>query len=398
MGSSLYHKSEMVMLTRATCVALLLLMHSFKCTRTREYDAAISPSNDTSEFGFAADEGLSISVDVNEHTDIDLLKWAVTNSGNVRDEKHSRVNKRQALNVGVDARQMSDAIDFLRASLQDVTYSEDAVFQNINSEILSALANLGELVETVDAADYFLSCNGTEVIIPYLWRPEYRILAAKVLTVAASNNVPFQNILLDRHPRLIPDLIKLLKPLEDNTVNDWQYQMLHLTASLLRTNAGARKSWLNSHGDTVLLSIIIKPWNGDFKTQVSKLQKRAIVLMTDLLTLEPPAVSEERIQQFAQHLLVLVERGIGVFGRDLNGWDTVEKVLLALEALITKGHLVRASNTKQILTRLVESLLQASSNGSKDEFAADVVALSKQVLDHYIDLQRKQATNGRQEL
>jgi hypothetical protein len=157
----------MATLTRAMCVTLLLLMHSFKGTRTREYDAAINPSNDTSEFGFVADEHLSVSVDVNAHTDVDLLKWAVTNSGNARNEKQGIVKRRQALNVGVDARQIRDTIDFLRASLRNVTYSEDAR-HNVNSEILSVLANLGELVETVDAADYFLSCNGTEVIIPYL--------------------------------------------------------------------------------------------------------------------------------------------------------------------------------------------------------------------------------------
>jgi hypothetical protein len=390
----------MAILTRATCVALLMLTYYFGCTRTREYDATINPSNDTSEFGFVADEGLSVSVNINAHTDIDLLKWAVTNSENARNEKQGGVERRQALNVGVDALQIRDTIDFLRASLRDATYSED-VRHNINSEILSALTNLGELVETVDSADYFLSCNGTDVIIPCLWRPEYRILAAKVLTVAASNNAPFQKILLDRHPRLLPDLIDLLKP-QDNQVNDWQYQILHLTGSLLRTNAGARTSWLNSHGDTVLLSIIINPWNGDLR-HVSKLQKRAIVLMTDLLALEPLAVSEKRIQQFAQHLLAIVERGFGVLvnavGHDfVNGWDTVEKVLLALEALITKGHLVNASNTKRILTRAYDSLVQASNNGGEDEFSADMVALSKQVLDHYIDLQRKQTTNGQQEL
>jgi hypothetical protein len=218
--------------------------------------------------------------------------------------------------------------------------------------------------------------------------------------VAASNNAPFQKVLLDRHPRLLPDLIDLLKP-QDNPVNDWQYQIFHLTAPLLRTDAGARKLWLNSHGDTVLLSIIVDPRN---LQQISKLQKRAIVLMTDLLALEPPVVSEKHVQEFAQHLLVLVERGFGVLanavGRDSNSCDTLEKVLLALETiLITKGHLVNASNTKHILTRLYDSLLQASNNnGSKDEFLADVVALSKQVLDHYIDLQRKQTTNGRQEL
>lgn len=393
-------------------LVLLLFTGAFGCKAGEgEYVA----TNDSSEDGLVVeDKHISVPVDANAQADIDLLKWAVTHSGNASNDDLVNVKRQRAtLNtVGVDADRLRDSIDFLRDLNQTTAGAEP---ENI-SNTLSVLATLAELVETVDAADYFLSYNGSDVVVPLLWIPEFRVLAAKVLIVGASNNAPFQQTLLEKHPRMVPDLINVLKSLNvlDSDMDSiWLHQVLQLTASLLRTSESARKAWLNYQGDVTLMPII-SSWD---KARLSKLQKRAIVLMTDLFQLTPPAVAQESGAQFFQQLLKIMDKGRESLTKEMEAddWDTAEKLLLALEALMIhtskgqgerlqkEGHddLLHTRSAEKILKGFYDSLVKArnNENGIRDEFQEEVIALSKHILEQVlVPVERARDSSYRQEL
>lgn len=314
--------------------------------------------------------------DATEEGEVDLLKWAL---------KHSdpKALKQQAEDAKLENRNDPDAEDrrarvsaLLQAAKEMPTEAELMetallVVQNSTESLAnrsSALEALAVLVEPVDNADHLLKLhNATTILVNFLGTtPALEAISARVLGVAASNNAPFQEGLVARHPDVILRLVQLLSSSAEDTTS----AALYAAGQILRNSAQARHLWAQATGGDVLVAMI----KGG-KQVTRKSRRRAVTLAGDLLQLDPGAVDSSDL---AHALLSLLREQIE--GTEAVDLDLLEKALEAVGVVQAmaggKAALVHGGS-EMIVRGLIAKLKKGE---GKTEYVEDVIVMAEALI------------------
>lgn len=370
--------------TNTTACVLLLLSLSAFCLHAIEATVA----NETDTLDPTVVDKVEFGLESTAQGDADLLKWAIKHSNpqalasQAKDAKMARKSP-----ADIDRRKRAaELLEVVRAMPTEAQLVEDALELLANtgandSEKLHALHALSELVESIDVADHFLAVGGANSLVKLLGQaPVLEAAAARTLGKAASNNGPFQEALLGKHPDVMLRLVQLLSSAGDDTI----LAALYAAGSLARTSVHGRSLWAQAGGGDVLVHLVrgMKQASRNNRTQ-----RRAMALAADLVQLDARSVDVPGLADALISVLQGVNRYPGSHWT-IDTWELAEKALLAMEALRSSDggrHALRRKGDVAVL-RL---LLQEADSKRTGEFTQDVVELAKQQLLKAIETQER---------
>ena len=255
----------------------------------------------------------------------DLLKWALKHADPDLLHTQADVSKKHKTPEAVNER-AAELLHLANHLPTETQRMEEALSILHNVTIpphikLSALHTLAIVVEPVDNADHLLKMDGnpTATLVDLLGTsPPLEAAAARVLGVAASNNEPFQDALIARHPDVILRLVQLLSAAADDTVA----AAIYAAGRIVRNSLQARELWRQARGGDVVVALV----RGGPQVSVRS-RKRAVALAGDLLLLSRSEGTMIDKEALAQALVSALEDAA-------SGGGGSRKMALALIELI----------------------------------------------------------------
>lgn len=337
-----------------------------------------------------AGEAASDSATSFDGRDEDRLKWALKNADPQALQQQADAAKKSS-NPNPDAEERraraTEAMAALSA-LHDLP-SETQLMEGALAVLLNGSAPLEKrqaldalhiLVEQIDNADHLLAVGGTAPLVALLGADmAHEAAAARVLAVAASNNIPFQEKLLEQHPDVVLRLVALLGAAADDSV---AAAVLAIGAIVRGTPVG-RRLWTEALGSGVLHSLV-----SGGKQSTPRTQRRALSLATDLLPAEGSAEEAAGLAGAAVALLrsAPTPATAGTGAGDRLDLDLVEKAILALDAVRERadgGPILAHAGADGALVGAVTVLRAIEKAGNElSEYAADVIDLATGALQN----------------
>jgi hsp70-interacting protein len=331
---------------------------------SNDMDTAAAPSSDEPSI-----EGPSGPTSLD-----DMLRWAILHSD---PEQLKAMASAQETDAGSDsvAVQQARVAELVQAMKQqpseaDLMREAVAILRDHNAtvdELHRALQALQYLVEPIDNANNLGGMNGIDAVMGMLDRPDDKLQAAAagVIGTASSNNVVFQQHLMDADPQAMAKLLELVAADSSATAD----KALYAVAALVRNLPSHRAAFHESQGFAALQHAL----QGAGSSLL--LKRRALNLITDLLVLEQG-------RQVGSHedLEGLVGSVIGVLIRGGYGDVSVhEEALLALKeiALSPNGMQLMAAQQAEIALRYYADRVDASDS----ELHETLTTLCMELLD-----------------
>ncbi|PSC76763.1 nucleotide exchange factor SIL1 [Micractinium conductrix] len=400
----------------ASIALSLLLVSSTAHAAASQNDSDAGGASATAATVAAAAAGAAEVLPPGDQAQQDLLKWALANS-DPESLRRAAEEARDAQGTPAFAERqarLNALLDHLRSAPSEEELMQEAITTLTNAsstaeQLAHALLTLQEMVESIDNANNLQTMGGLEPVVALLGAehpPALQARACQVLATASSNNEAFQGQLLEGHPQALPRLMALVNAASAGSTAadsaggaggaaDAGSAALLALSHVLRLNAAARRAFYAAAGVHTLQGLL-----GDGGGEPS-LRRRALGLLTDLITLDAPAMSAAAAAASPQaaagldfpaavtaalRLLEAEQRR----GADADV-DLAERALLALSALLGEGEGDAASGAAAAETiaglgglatlQGLHAVLHRAAQAEAEEgsYAADVAAMALRV-------------------
>jgi hypothetical protein len=210
-----------------------------------------------------------------QHSDHSALKEAARGGGEGGKAEAARVSEErmeELREVMADLNAQKSEADLMKEAVQTLDSTSEPT---LHKE--SALLKLEDLVGQIDNANDFAKF-GLQTLLLTLESEEstLRLNALQVLGTAASNNVEFQELALQSHPKLVEMLYRLV---ETERVDEVKSKAVYALSSILRNSIPARNAFYKLDGPKLIVDLL----SGDGS---QRLKRKALTLASDLQMLE----------------------------------------------------------------------------------------------------------------